>query len=190
MNKRFLVVAAIAIAVAQVGLAGVASAKPLEKVHFHDVTSEVVPDFCGDTDVRIDSDVRGAFTFNQRGPNGLVYGHERLHGVDVYTNLDTGKTFTLDFNANGKDQSITDNGDGTSTIDIKTSGPEKVYGPDGERVFLSSGMFIVRILVDNGGTPTDPFDDQFLEFLGDIKQAGRDDTANRDFCEDFLHFTG
>ena len=38
----------------------------------------------------------------------------------------------------------------------------------------------VEVLIDDGGTPTDPFDDEFLEFLGVVKEStGRSD----DFCD-------
>jgi hypothetical protein len=39
-----------------------------------------------------------------------------VHGTDVFTNLDTGGTFTNVFSVNFKDHVITDNGDGTITI--------------------------------------------------------------------------
>jgi hypothetical protein len=46
-------------------------------------------------------------------------------------------------------------------------------GTDGTRLFLDAGTFRFRLLVDHGGTPTDPFDDVLLEFLGFVKEARR-----------------
>jgi len=43
--------------------------------------------------------------------------------------------------------------------------------------------------VDDGGTPTDPYDDVFIADLGVVKETGRSDTSGRDFCEDFREFT-
>jgi hypothetical protein len=57
-------------------------------------------------------------------------------------------------------------------------------------LFLVAGMFRFEFLVDHGGTPTDPSDDEELEFVGVVKEAGRADTANRDFCEDIHEFIG
>ena len=59
--------------------ADVAAAQPLEREHFHEVSSEVLEDFCGDLTVRLDVDARGMFLFNSRGPDGLGYGMESLH---------------------------------------------------------------------------------------------------------------
>ncbi|MGH9249529.1 MAG: hypothetical protein ACRD0W_08465 [Acidimicrobiales bacterium] len=124
-----------------------------------------------------------------RGPDGLVYFAANVRGVDSWTNLATGKTFTIEGTFLDKDQRVTDNGDGTLIILIKSPGQQKVYGPDSERLFLDSGIFSFEILVDHGGTPTDPSDDEFLADLGVVKVTGRSDTAGRDFCEDFREFT-
>ena len=44
-----------------------------------------------------------------------------------------------------------------------------------------------KILIDHGGTPTDPSDDEFLEFLGVVKEStGRSD----DFCAAILEAIG
>ena len=103
----------------------------------------------------------------------------------------TNRTFTEVDNFIVKDQRVTDNGDGTLTILIKATGSVKFYGPDGKLLFNDPGRTQFEILVDNGGTPQNPEDDVFLEELGIVKgSTGRNDTAGRDFCEDFLEFTG
>ena len=124
-----------------------------------------------------------------RGPDGLIYFAANVRVVDSWTNLATDKTFTIEATFLDKDQRVTDNGDGTLTILIKSPGQQKVYGPDGQRLFLDAGIFSFEILVDHGGTPTDPSDDAFLADLGVVKVTGRSDTAERDFCEDFREFT-
>jgi hypothetical protein len=54
-----------------------------------------------------------------------------------------------------------------------------VYGPDGKAIARNPGQLRFELLIDNGGTPTDPSDDEFLEFLGFVKgSTGRTD----DFC--------
>lgn len=169
----------------------VALARPLDKVHFHDVTSEVVEDFCGDLTVRIDEDTRGAFLFNTHGRAGLAYASERVHGTQVITNLANDKTFTQTFSVVTKDLKVTDNRDGTLTILVLATGSSKVYGPDGKLLFNDPGQIRFEVLIDHGGTPTDPSDDEFVEFLGLVKgSTGRNDLQDRDFCADIHEFIG
>ena len=79
-----------------------------------------------------------------------------------------------------KDLRVTDNGDGTLTILILATGNTVHYGEDGKAIAWNPGQQRIEILVDHGGTPTDPSDDEFLEFLGVVKEStGRSD----DFCE-------
>jgi hypothetical protein len=79
-----------------------------------------------------------------------------------------------------KDLRVTDNGDGTQTILILATGNAVLYGDDGKAIARNPGQIRFEILVDDGGTPTDPSDDEFLDFLGVVKgSTGRSD----DFCE-------
>jgi hypothetical protein len=167
-----------------------AAAEPLDHGQFHDVSTEVVEQFCGDLTVRIDTDVRGSFVAKTQGRDGLVYFLETAHGTVSYTNLATGKSFTNVFNVVQKDLKVTDNGDGTLTILVLATGSVKNYGPDGNLLFNDPGQIRFEILIDHGGTPTDPADDEFLEDLGIVKgSTGRNDTEGRDFCDDLHLFT-
>jgi hypothetical protein len=169
----------------------VAHAKPLERVHFHDVTSEVAEDFCGDLLVRIDEETRGSFLFNAHGPDGLAYGAEKIHHTISFTNLANDQTFTQIDNFVQKDLKVTDNGDGTLTILVLAAGSSKVYGPDGRLLFRDPGQTRFAILIDHAGTPADPSDDVFLEDLGVVKPStGRNDLEDRDFCDDIHEFIG
>lgn len=170
---------------------GPAQAQPPERERFHDVASEVVDEFCGDLTVRIDDDVRGTFMINSRGRDQLAYYSEQVHGTQSFTNLANDKTLTVVFNVNDKDLKVTDNGDGTLTILVLATGSEKWYGPDGRLLFRNPGQVRYAFLVDHGGTPTDPADDEFLESLGIVKgSTGRNDTADRDFCDDINELIG
>lgn len=191
MRTRPLAVALVAAFLTLGLMTSAALAKPLENVQFHDVTSDVVEDFCGDLTVRIDEDIRGAFLFNAHGPHGLLYGSEKVHGTQVITNLANDKTYTQIFNVLTKDLKVTDNGDGTLTILVLATGSGKVYGPDGKLLFSDPGQIRFEVLIDHGGTPTDPADDEFLEFLGLVKgSTGRNDLQDRDFCADIHEFIG
>jgi hypothetical protein len=166
-----------------------AAAAPLEHSQFHDVSTEVVQQFCGDLVVRIDTDIRGTFLVKSQGPDGLAYFLESLHGTVAFTNLATGKSFTNVFNFINKDLKVTDNGDGTLTILAMSTGSNKNYGPDGKLLFNNPGQIRVEILVDHSGTPTDPNDDVFLSEKLVRPSTGRNDTEGRDFCSDIHLFT-
>ncbi|HEX6355124.1 hypothetical protein [Actinophytocola sp.] len=165
-----------------------ASARPLEREHFHEVGSEVITE-CGLT-VRQDVDIRGTFLFNPHGPDGLLYGMESLHGTVTLTNLANGKTFTTVFNNLVKDLSVTDNGDGTLTIIGQAAGSFKVFGPDDTLLFNDPGQIRFELVIDHGGTPTDPSDDVELAFSVIRESTGRNDLEGHDFCTDLLETIG
>jgi hypothetical protein len=170
---------------------GPAWAKPLERVHFHDSSSEVLEGFCGDLTVREDVEVDGTFLLNPHGPDGLAYGSENTHGTRSLTNLANDKTITSVFNVIFKDLKVTDNGDGTLTILVLATGGERWYGPDGQFLFANPGQTRFEVLIDHGGTPTDPSDDQFLEFLGVVKgSTGRNDLTDENFCDQMRSVIG
>jgi hypothetical protein len=170
---------------------GPVTAAPLEREHFHDSGSEVFEEFCGDLTVRFDFEVDGTFLFNFHGPDGLGYLVETVHGTESWTNLANDMTFTRVFTSVSKDLKVTDNGDGTLTLLVMGVGSSRGFGPDGELLLIDAGTFRFEILIDHAGTPTDPSDDEFLEFLGVVKDlTGRADTAGRDFCDDIHEIIG
>jgi hypothetical protein len=167
--------------VGSMALAGGASAEPIEHTEFHDEFTEVVDDFCevSGLTVQIDFVFDGRFLVNPHGPDGLAYFQVTLKFTNVYTNVANGNTVTEVGNAVDKDLRVTDNGDGTLTILILTTGNVAAYGPDGKALARNPGQVRFEILIDHGGTPTDPSDDEFLEDLGLVKgSTGRTD----DFC--------
>jgi hypothetical protein len=114
------------------------------------------------------------------GPDGLVYFIQHATETDVFTNLANDRSVTAVMNVIEKDKRVTDNGDGTLTILILATGNGVLYGEDGKAIARDPGQIRFEILIDHGGTPSDPSDDEFLEFLGVVKEStGRSD----DFCE-------
>lgn len=165
-----------------------ASAAVLENVHFQDSGSEPFT-FCEGIDAVVSWDDEGHELIKTKG-DGLVYFKANVRGTTSFTNLATGKSYTNTYRFTDRDQKITDNGDGTLTITIANSGMNKWYDGDGELVFLTAGQFKFQIMVDHGGTPTDPSDDTEIEgSFVELKVAGRNPTAGRDFCEDLALFT-
>ncbi len=151
----------------------------------------MIQNFCGDLTVRFAYEVHGTFLFNPHGPHGLAYAKETVHGKQVFTNLSNGMSLTHVFNNVTKDLKVVSNGDGTLTILVLATGSNKWYGPDGKLLFNDPGQTRFEVLIDHGGTPNDPTDDEFLEFLGVVKgSTGRNDPQGRDFCADVHEFIG
>jgi hypothetical protein len=164
-------------------------AKPLEHIRFSETTSEVDDEFCGDLSVRMDFHDQGVLQVKQAGRDGLPRYTVSHHGGGTTTNLATGKAFTFTWNYLEQEVKVTDNGDGTLTVLAQVPGPETIYGPDGQRLFVNGGTLRIEVIVDHAGTPGDPSDDLFVsdEFLGG---HGGKPQPPFDFCESFRTLTG
>ena len=96
--------------------------------------------------------------------------------ADVFTDLATGQKATdIQPNTVGKDQSITDNGDGTLTIIVLLTGGARTYGDDGSLIASNSGQVRFRDTVD-----ADTFE------LIDSELVFGSTGTNDDFCEAVL----
>lgn len=168
-----------------------ATARPLDKGRFHDIFTEFFTCESTGTPVQNDVDVWVNFNFNQRGSSPFPYYRESVHGTNVFTNLDTGGTFTNVFSVNGKNHVITDNGDGTITILVIATGGSRWYDTDGNFVLNDPGQVRFSFDVDYSGTPSDPEDDVEVpdSFQVVRDSTGRNDTVGREFCADLVEFT-
>jgi hypothetical protein len=163
-------------------LATAASAQQVFRETVHEEDTIVLNDFCDVPGLTVED----AFVLDLR-VHVVPHGRDRLdyflqHGTrtDVYTNTANGRSITARSRVIEKDLRVTDNGDGTLTILILATGNAVVYGEDGKAIARNPGQTRFEILVDHGGTPTDPSDDEFLADLGVVKgSTGRSD----DFCE-------
>jgi hypothetical protein len=174
-----LAVAGLA-AVASVSLATGALAQPIREGGVFQET-DIIDDFCGVSGltVQLDSTVDARFMLIPHGPDGLGYGLEHVKVTNVFTNVANGNAVTEEVTTLSKDLQVTDNGDGTLTILVLATGNAVVYGPDGKAIARNPGQVRFEILVDDAGTPSDPSDNEFLDFLGIVKEStGRTD----DFC--------
>ena len=166
-----------------------ASAALIDNAHFVDSGSESFDD-CPGIDATISWRDRVHEQVRTNGPNGLVRFSANVRGRTVLTNLDTGGTYTNTYQFKDKDLKVVDNGDGTLTITIQNAGSFKWFDSDGDRVLKGAGLFRFQITVDHGGTPTDPSDDvEIDDSFVELKNAGMDQTAGRDFCADLAEFT-
>jgi hypothetical protein len=178
--KRIAAVVGIAM-VMMLSLAGQASAKVLERETFHDEFSERIRNFCDTSGltVRLDFTVDGRASIKTHGSEQLAYFQSHVRVSVIYTNVATGEYVTEFTRVMEKDLRVTDNGDGTLTILVLGTGPSTVYDKSGKAIARNPGQLRYEILIDHGGTPTDYTDDEFLEFLGVVKEStGRSD----DFC--------
>jgi len=165
-----------------VTLAATASAGQLFRETFHEEEAEVTRDFCGVPGLTVEFAVvrDGRVHAVPHGRDRLPYFGFHIKQTQVVTNLANGNSVTSFSTFTDKDQRVTDNGDGTLTILVLTTGNAVMYGENGKVIARNPGQQRFEILIDHGGTPADPSDDEFLEFLGTVKEStGRSD----DFCE-------
>jgi hypothetical protein len=85
---------------------------------------------------------------------------------------------TASFRVLEKDLRVTDNGDGTLTILVLATGNAVMYGPNGNAIARDPGQTRFELLVDHGGTPNNPDDDELPDFRIVKDSTGRSD----DFC--------
>lgn len=169
-------------ATAAVTLAAAASAGQVFRETIHEKDTLVLEDFCDVAGLTVER----AFVLDLR-VHVVPHGRDRLqyflqHGIrpEVLTNPANGKSLTSVAKVIEKDLRVTDNGDGTLTILILATGNAVLYGENGKAIARSPGQIRFEILIDHGGTPNDPSDDEFLADLGVVKgSTGRSD----DFCE-------
>ncbi|RZT20358.1 hypothetical protein EV649_3505 [Kribbella sp. VKM Ac-2569] len=169
-----------------------AAAAPIERGHFEDAGNGVIEDFCGSgDDVHFDFTNWGSFQYRTNPRGGLPYFRENAHLTNTLTNLSNDKVVTHVLDLVHKDTQVTDNGDGTLTIRIRETAGDRWFDSSGRLVLQDSGAVWFDILVDNGGTPTNPFDDEFIDSLGDVKVVGQEGNAtDENFCDKILAIIG
>jgi hypothetical protein len=114
-----------------------------------------------------------------RGRDGLIYFTNHLSITETFTNVANSNSVVSTVNAIEKDLRVTDNGDGTLTVLILSTGNAVIYNSNGKAIGRNPGQFRFELVVDHGGTPTDPTDDTEISFEVVKESTGRTD----DFCE-------
>ncbi|HET6665700.1 MAG TPA: hypothetical protein VFG98_00310 [Intrasporangium sp.] len=173
-----------------------ASARIIEHEHNAEFVSHIEQEehgdeFCPNVDfpVLFTGDFREHVMVKTKGSSPFPYFSQNFRTEDTYTNTENDKSLRLLTVFNGSAPRITDNGDGTITVVFADKARTHAFGPDGERLFVDTGQFRATLLIDYNGTPTDVEDDIELDFQV-VKETGRNDTADRDFCEDLVIFLG
>jgi hypothetical protein len=139
-----------------------------------------IDDFCG-TGMEVESHVvvSGRTTIRPRGRDGLIYFANRLRITETFTNVANSKYVVSTVNLVDKDLRVTNNGDGTLTILILSTGNAVIYNSSGKAIGRNPGQVRFELVVDHGGTPNDPSDDTEISFEQIKGSTGRTD----DFCE-------
>jgi hypothetical protein len=180
-HSRKLVAMLACCVAASAALVGGASARQIFQERFHDEGGLIHENFCGVAGLTVSDDfvIDGKVRAVPHGPDGLAYFLQTSKETSVVTNVANGKAVTFVAKATVKDLKVTDNGDGTLTIVAMGVGSDTLYGPDGTAIARNPGQIRFEVLIDDGGTPSDPSDDEFIADRGLVKgSTGRND----DFC--------
>ena len=184
---------AVALAISAAPTAAQA-APPAVQAHYSDVYDVLLPDpsdpagsFCGGlTNVPLHVEIDGYFSIKDHGPDAPApYFADRYRSTMVYTNPQTGLTYTVVRVRQSKDLRIVDNGDGTLTLTGLNTGTLWAYGPDGKLLGRQNGLTRETALLDTMGTPD--LDDDVFVSQGAPFTAGLVTTTN--FCDDFFSAT-
>jgi hypothetical protein len=149
-----------------------------ETVHLDNLNT--IEEFC-ETDMVVQSHFVADLKIKTmpRGRDGLIYFATRLSITETFMNVDNSKFVVSTVNAIDKDLRVTDNGDGTLTIITLSTGNAVIYNSDGKAIGRNPGQIRFELVLDHGGTPTDPTDDTEISFEVVKESTGRTD----DFCE-------
>ena len=178
-SRTFVALIACCVAASAV-LVGHASAGEIFHESYHDEGTFVHQNYCGVAGLTVSDSavIDGTVRAVAHGPDGLAYFLDHFKQSGAFTNLANSKVVTFVTKAITKDLKVTDNGDGTLTILMLLTGNAVLYA-DGKAIGSDTGQIRIELLIDDGGTRADPFDDEVIAELGVVKEAtGRND----DFC--------
>ncbi len=184
-NTIRLALLALTVASAAV-LAAVASAgQPIRETIHVDETFEL-ENYCDVEGMTVEihrvMDIR--LQIKTRGRDGFAYFMQHVDLREVLTFDGTSLSSHAKFIE--KDLRITDNGDGTVTVLILATGNAVLYGTNGKAIARQPGQTRFELVIDDGGTPTDPSDDEVIDRRVVKESTGRSD----DFCDAALSAFG
>jgi hypothetical protein len=176
--RRALTWAVVAV-LATGALASTAGAGTPFRDTIHDEWSFQKDDFCDVSGLTVDVagviDIR--IQVSSKGRDGLDYFLQHYTRTETLSANGVSLRRVSDFVE--KDLHVTSNGDGTLTVLGVGTGNDVLYGPNGKAIARNPGQKRFELLIDDNGTPDDPFDDVVLD-----QQVVRDSTGrNDDFCD-------
>jgi len=159
-----------------------ASAQPIELEHYSFSGEDMVEGFCGDLTMQGVFKGSGIFMVSGHG-DGLYYFLDNFKLHESLTNIANGRTMTIETRFHNKDVTIDEHGDGTFTIHVQSTGVRQTRGDDGRLYGLNAAAISYDLLVSDGGTPDDPFDDEVIAEPVITREVGRNDEAGVEFCD-------
>ena len=159
---------------------------PVSVVHAVGAEGWCPPDVVDFDDHPTASKARGIDRISTHG-DGLIRFAGTRQSVDTYSA--NGIDVVIASTGHAGDHGIAYNGDGTLTIRF-TDSSTTTASIDGVPLFHDSGLVDGAVLIDHGGTPTDPGDDIFLGATGGVVSHGHSDANDRDFCKDLATYLG
>ena len=152
-------------AVALAPAAGAAATPVIQNVHFNFTYTHIEQEIgeCLDVPFAIRHDGRSNARLQVRthGTDGPEYLSLRYTTGDVYTNVETGESFTGTTSVREADLKVTEHGDGTITVVAASRGTTKFHDPSGALIAIDSGRVTSTYLIDLM-EPADPEDDIVL----------------------------
>jgi hypothetical protein len=159
-------------------IAPLAQARVVESGVEHEEFTDTVENWCDVEGLTVE--VEGTFDLRfqivTQGRDQLLHFRDivRLEETHTANGITTRYVETTLF----RDIHVTDNGDGTLTIIALGTGNATLYGPDGTAIGRNPGQVRFELVLDHGGTPTEPSDDEVISFELIKGSTGRND----DFC--------
>ena len=179
--RRFRLAAVPALVLSLAALAATADAQQVFRETIHDEREFVLEDFCGVPGLTVEVarviDIRVHIV--PHGRARLAYFLQHGTTREVLTNPATGTSLTSLARVTEKDMRVTENGDGTLTVLDLATGTAVLHGADGKAIARNPGQTRFALLIDDGGTPTDPSDDEVVGQEVVKESTGRSD----DFCD-------
>ena len=172
-----LTTASALVAVASVAAGGLAAAKPIDRGTIHEDLSHVLTNFCGvaGLDIDFDAAIDIEYTVGPRAARNCRTSHSSSW-APVRSPTRTTTAMSASRSTSSKRTCGSPTTATNSTLVVLVTGDGTVYGMDGKAIARNPGQVRDEILIDNNGTPQDPSDDEFLEFIQEIKgSTGRTD---------------
>jgi hypothetical protein len=182
-HRTRVVLAVVGAAALSLSLVGGVAAQPPVIERVHEEFTEDIEDFCDvqGLTVRLDGVVDFRLHWNARKRDGLAYFVQNVKSSQTFTALASEDRWVTSVeNTVLNDVKVTDNGDGTLTIRVLGAGNFVTYDQSGKAIARNPGRVVFEVLIDHAGTPQDPSDDEFLDFLGVVKESTG---LNDDFCD-------
>jgi hypothetical protein len=144
---RSILTAAVSVGLVA-GAAAPSSAVVLDRFDLSESFSGPLTNFCGVSGLTADFtfDLTGTARVVQRGPSEFEFYHENTRLVRTFTHH--GMTITEYVGAIAKDLSIVDNGDGTLSITLLSTGGARVVGHEGKVIAKNDGQVRTLLLVN------------------------------------------